>query len=145
MTGWRVGFAVGNPDLIKGLGKIKENVDSGLFQAIQAAAVAALESDQSTVEASRRMYQERRDIFCKGLDSLGWKYFVNKATFYVWVRTPQGISSIDMTMKLMNEAGIVSTPGSGFGEFGEGYIRFSLTVDKETIKKVIEKLRGVKL
>lgn len=144
MTGWRVGFAVGNPDLIKGLGKIKENVDSGLFQAIQSAGSVALDSDQSTVEAARKMYQERRDIFCNGLDSLGWKYFANKATFYVWVRTPKGISSIDMTMKLMNESGIVSTPGSGFGEFGEGYIRFSLTVEKEILKKVIEKLKAVK-
>ncbi len=144
MTGWRVGFAVGNIDLIKGLGKIKENVDSGLFQAIQAAGIEALDSDQSSVEKSRKMYQERRDIFCKGLDEMGWKYFASKATFYIWVKTPNGIKSIDMTMKLMNDAGIVSTPGSGFGEFGEGYIRFSLTVDKEVLKKVIEKLKEVK-
>lgn len=144
MTGWRVGFACGNKDLINGLGKIKENVDSGLFQAIQAAGVEALNSDQSCVEQSRMMYQERRDIFCRGLDEMGWKYFANKATFYVWVHTPKGISSLDMTMKLMNEAGIVSTPGSGFGDFGEGYIRFSLTVDKEVLKEVIEKFKAVK-
>ncbi len=143
MTGWRIGFAVGNRDIVGGLGKIKTNIDSGIFQAVQWAGVAALSGDQGCVETMRAMYQGRRDVLVSGLKSAGLDLAVPKATFYVWVNVPRGYTSSEFTMHLLRTAGIVTTPGSGFGEEGEGYIRIALTVDNERLKEAVERIKKV--
>lgn len=140
MTGWRIGFAVGNASILSGLGKIKTNLDSGIFEAIQMAGIAALTGPQTEVLRSVSIYQERRDIFCNGLSSLGLKFEKPKATFYVWVQVPDGYNSTSFCSLLLEKCGIVCTPGVGFGEYGEGYIRFALTVNNETIEHLLERL-----
>jgi LL-diaminopimelate aminotransferase len=141
MTGWRLGFAVGNAKLIEGLGQVKSNIDSGAFNAVQWAGIAALEEDQECVRAMQRTYQERRDVLIAGLRRAGLDPMVPKATFYVWCPTPPGYTSSAFTSLLLTECGIVTTPGSGFGAPGEGYIRLALTVDKERIAEAVERVR----
>lgn len=143
MTGWRIGFAVGNADVVAGLGQVKTNVDSGAFQAVQIAGIEALQGDQSHVEEMRRIYQERRDILVNGLKRMGLEVEKPKATFYLWVRVPHGYTSSDFTVHLLTKAGIVTTPGNGFGSQGEGYIRFALTVGKERISEAVERMSRV--
>ena len=141
MTGWRLGFAIGNAEILDGLGQAKANVDSGAFNAIQEAGIAALESDQSSITAMQEIYTERRNILVNGLRSIGLKVEMPKASFYVWCQTPKGMSSSDFTALLLQKAGIVTTPGSGFGEPGEGYIRFALTVSKERMAEAVERMK----
>ena len=141
MTGWRLGFAVGNAQILDGLGQIKSNIDSGAFNAIQRAGITALESDQSCVAEMQRIYQERRDVLIAGLRSVGLQPEVPKASFYVWCPTPKGYSSADFTSLLLRQAGIVTTPGSGFGPPGEGYVRMALTVSKERIAEAVQRIR----
>ena len=141
MTGWRLGFAVGNAHILDGLGQIKSNIDSGAFNAIQRAGITALESDQSCVAEMQRIYQERRDVLIAGLRSVGLQPEVPKASFYVWCPTPKGYSSADFTSLLLRQAGIVTTPGSGFGLPGEGYVRMALTVSKERIAEAVQRIR----
>jgi len=141
MTGWRIGSAVGNAEVLEGLGQIKSNIDSGAFNAVQWAGIAALEEDQSCVDQMQKTYQERRDVLISGLRQVGLEPEVPKATFYVWCPTPKGYSSKDFSSLLLKEAGIVATPGSGFGEPGEGYIRFALTVPKERIEQAVERIK----
>jgi LL-diaminopimelate aminotransferase len=143
MTGWRIGFAVGNADVVAGLGQVKTNVDSGAFQAVQIAGIEALQGDQSHVEEMRRTYQERRDILVDGLKRMGLEVEKPQATFYLWVRVPQGYTSSDFTGHLLTKAGIVTTPGNGFGSQGEGYIRFALTVGKERLSEAVERMSRV--
>jgi len=145
MTGWRIGMAVGNKDLVGGLAQVKSNVDSGIFQAIQEAAIEALRLGDEIVESSRKLYQERRDLLVSGLWGAGFECEKPHATFYVWVSVPRGLSSAQLTTKLLDEAGVVTTPGNGFGEAGEGYVRFTLCVDKERLMEVTERIRRVKL
>ena len=140
MTGWRLGFVVGNREVLAALGKIKSNVDSGAFNAIQIAGIAALDSDQSCVAENCRIYQERRDILVRGLKKLGFEVDVPKATFYVWLPVPQGFDSIKFTAHLLEQAGIVTVPGVGFGEPGEGYVRLALTVSKERLEEALARL-----
>ncbi len=140
MTGWRLGFAVGHADVIAGLGKIKSNIDSGAFNAIQYAGIAALDSDQSAVAENCRILQERRDILVEGLRKLGYRVTAPKATFYVWLPTPTGLSSAQFTSLLLEQAGIVTTPGNGFGTPGEGYIRLALTVPAARIEEALARL-----
>lgn len=140
MTGWRIGFAVGNREILSGLGKVKSNLDSGAFQAIQEAGIEALRSDESVVEAIRRRYQERRDLLISGLKRLGFKIEPPKATFYVWLRTPSGFTSTKFAATLLQQTGILTTPGNGFGKAGEGYIRMTLTVTKDRIEEVIRRI-----
>ncbi len=144
MTGWRIGFAVGNKEIVSGLGSIKNNLDSGIFQAVQYAAIESLKNYQSLSEDIRKVYQHRRDIVLCKLDELGWKYLKPKATFYVWVETLPGYDSKKMAMKLLQEQGIVVTPGSGFGEFGEGYIRLAITVGDEAIEEAFNKIKLIR-
>lgn len=144
MTGWRIGFAVGNKKAISGLGKIKTNIDSGVFQAIQYAGIEALRNYSLGMAERRGIYEERRDIFCKGLREVGLDYFPPKATFYVWFDTPRGSTSKDFTSRLLSDAGIVVTPGNGFGKYGEGFIRVSITVNTERLKEAVERLKGFK-
>jgi LL-diaminopimelate aminotransferase len=145
MTGWRIGMAVGNPELVAGLAQAKSNLDSGIFQAVQEAGIEALKLGDKIVEPSRKIYQERRDILVEGLHAVGLECEKPRATFYVWVSCPKGLSSAEFTAKLLDEAGVVTTPGNGFGDAGEGYVRFTVCVDKERLREVAERIRRVKL
>jgi LL-diaminopimelate aminotransferase len=145
MTGWRVGFALGQPQMVAALGKIKTNVDSGVFGAIQEVAMAALSGDQACVEQMRSTYRERRDLLLQGLQRAGLTCLNPRATFYVWTRVPEGQSSMDFCARLLREAGLVVTPGNGFGERGEGYVRFALTVGETRIAEAAERLGGLSL
>ncbi|MCH7519672.1 MAG: LL-diaminopimelate aminotransferase [Candidatus Dadabacteria bacterium] len=144
MTGWRIAFAVGNKKAIAGIGKIKTNIDSGAFQAIQYAGIVALQNYKSGLQDRIQIFQERRDIFCKGLDEAGLKYHFPKATFYVWFEVPEGLTSKEFSSKLLSESGIVVTPGNGFGEYGEGYARVSTTFSTERIIQAVERLKETK-
>ncbi len=144
MTGWRIAFAVGNEKLISGLTKVKNNVDSGAFQAVQEAGIAALSGDQKCVEEFRQIFKERRDVVVEGLKNLGFALDPPKATFYVWARVPEGYTSADFCAKLLQEAGIVVTPGNGFGDPGEGFFRIALTVDKERLKEALARIGDLK-
>lgn len=141
MTGWRIGFVVGNREAVSNLGKLKTNIDSGVFQAIQYAAIAALEGDQRSVQEIREVFQKRRDIVVDGLKSIGIHMERPKATFYIWARVPKGYTSADFCEKLIEEHGIVVTPGSGFGDEGEGYFRISITINEKRIAEAIERLK----
>jgi len=145
MTGWRIGFAVGNRDVLAGLGKVKTNLDSGVFQAIQEASIVALKTDYSILKEIRNIYKERRDILYEGLKKAGFELQKPMATFYLWVKVPRGTNSIDFVSKLLKEAEVLCTPGVGFGEHGEGYIRFALTQSKERIKEAVERIGRLKL
>ncbi len=141
MTGWRLGFCVGQRDAVAGLGKIKTNVDSGAFQAIQEAGVAALRGPQDIPERYRKTYQERRDITVQGLRKLGWEVDVPKAAFFVWAPVPNGNDSRAFATRLLEEAGVVVTPGIGFGPSGEGFYRIALTISADRIAEAMERLQ----
>jgi len=141
MTGWRLGFAIGNAEILDGLGQIKANIDSGAFNAVQEAGIAALESDQSSVTAMQKLYEERRDVLVTGLHEAGLEVEPPKATFYVWCKTPKGMKSADFTSLLLQKAGIVTTPGNGFGDPGEGFVRFALTVGKERMQEAVDRIK----
>ncbi len=144
MTGWRVGFAVGNEDVIEGLGKIKTNVDSGVFEAIQRAGVEALNYYDEEHSQILEIYQRRRDLMVGALREVGFELEKPLATFYLWIEVPRGYTSTEFTTLLLTEAGIVATPGNGFGDEGEGYIRMSLTVGEERLEEAARRLRGLK-
>ncbi|GKS56889.1 aminotransferase [Nitrospira sp.] len=141
MTGWRIGFAVGNKQVLAGLGKVKSNLDSGAFQAIQEAGITALESGEHHVDGLRKIYQERRDVFVPGLRQLELDALLPPAAFYVWIGVPKGYTSASFTAHLLEKAGIVSTPGNGFGEPGEGYVRMTLTTSKERLAEAVERIK----
>lgn len=144
MTGWRIGFAVGNQKVIQGLGKIKTNLDSGIFQAIQEAGIEALNSQEAVTENIRRIYQERRDRLVKGLEDRGLELDIPSATFYLWIKVPEGYTSFNFTGLLLEKAGILTTPGNGFGEAGEGYIRMALTVGINRIEEAVERIKRLR-
>ncbi|MCG2814132.1 MAG: LL-diaminopimelate aminotransferase [Thermodesulfovibrionales bacterium] len=143
MTGWRIGFAAGNKDVIAGLGKIKSNLDSGVFQAIQEAAIAAFNTDDSVLSDIRKTYQDRRDALYNGLKGIGFNLIKPKATFYLWAKAPSGFDSSGFVAHLLNKAGVLIAPGNGFGAPGEGYVRFALTVPVEKIKETVERIKSV--
>ncbi len=143
MTGWRLGMAVGNAAVLSALGKIKSNIDSGAFDAIQLAGIAALDSDQSCVKENCAILQERRDILVGGLQKLGYDVIPPKATFYVWLPVPPGMTSMGFTTHLLEQAGIVTIPGVGLGEPGEGYVRLALTVPKERLQEALARLQKI--
>lgn len=134
MTGWRIGFAVGNAKIIEGLAKIKTNIDSGQFTAIQETAVFALDNESILTAPIRRTYQERRDVFVEALKKIGMKIEPPKAAFYLWMNVPSAYNSSGYAAKLL-EQGVVATPGTAFGEEGEGFIRFALTRPKERLEE----------
>jgi LL-diaminopimelate aminotransferase len=144
MTGWRIGFAVGNSEAIEGLGAIKSNVDSGVFQAIQKAAIKALKHDQYCVKEIGEVYTKRRDLMVEGLRKAGFELDTPKASFYLWVRVPHGYTSAQLATRLL-EKGVVVTPGNGFGEPGEGYFRIALTQKRERLAEALERIRAVQL
>ncbi len=145
MTGWRIGFAVGHPDIISGLGKVKTNIDSGLFQAIQEAGIEALHRYDTPIPHLIRIYESRRDVMVKGLREIGLEVDLPKATFYLWIRVPPGYTSSQFATLLIEQAGIVVTPGNGFGEAGEGYFRIALTVDESRLKEAVERLKKINI
>jgi len=141
MTGWRIAAALGNADIIAGLGAVKTNLDSGVFQPVQYAAMAALDGSLRCVEENNRTYRERRDILVDGLGTLGWDVGKPRASFYVWIRLPEGVKSTEMTARLIREAAVVTTPGVGFGAYGEGYIRMTVTSPKERLAEAVDRIR----
>jgi LL-diaminopimelate aminotransferase len=142
MTGWRIGFAVGNAAVVGGLGQIKTNVDSGLFEAIQIAGIEALEGDQTPHAELREMYQKRRDALIEGLRASGLEVETPAATFYVWISVPTPHTSAEFATLLLEKAGIVATPGNGFGAAGEGYLRMTLCLPEERLREAAERIRG---
>ncbi len=141
MTGWRVGFVCGNADAIKALGTIKNNIDSGTFKAIQDAATAAFTVDAKYINDLNKMYQERRDTAEEGFRELGWSVKPSKATFYLWLPVPKGMSSEEFVTIMLEKAHVVVPPGNGYGKYGEGYFRVALTKDVETIKECIRRMK----
>lgn len=142
MTGWRLGFVVGNADALAGLARIKTNVDSGCFNAVQRAGIAALTGPQQCVADNVAAYQKRRDALVEGLAAAGIRCNKPKATFYVWAKCPEGASAMQFAKRLL-DAGVVCTPGTGFGEHGEGYVRFALVQGEERIREAAGRLKGV--
>jgi len=140
MTGWRVGFAAGNKELIAALHQMKSTLDSGVFQPIQHAAITAFTgNDAELIEPSREVYQYRRRLMIEGLHRLGYEVFDGGATFYLWITCPKGKSSANFCTELL-EKGVVVTPGSGFGKGGEGYFRMALTVPEERLKEALKRM-----
>ncbi len=142
MTGWRIAYALGNQDVIQALKKVKTNVDSGVPQIIQHAGIAALTSSQDCVEKNLRVYRERRDVMVRGLKEIGLECPKPKATFYLWLKVPDG-GSMEFADSLLEKAAVVCTPGIGFGEHGEGYVRFALTQPVERIREALDRMEKV--
>lgn len=142
MTGWRIGFAVGNREAIDGLGAIKSNIDSGVFQAVQMAGIEAIRGDQSCVRDMVQVYSRRRDLMVKGLQDVGFEVESPRATFYLWIKVPEGYTSSELTERLLEDAGLVVTPGNGFGEPGEGYFRIALTQKRERLAEAVQRLKA---
>lgn len=145
MTGWRLGFAAGNADVLAALARVKANLDSGQFSAIQEAGAEAYAGiDRPEIEAARRMYAERARTMAAGLRSLGFGVAEPRATFYVWARIPGQTDAASVVARLIDEAAIVSVPGTGFGKIGEGYVRFAMTSDVERIRMALARMREMK-
>jgi LL-diaminopimelate aminotransferase len=140
MTGWRIGMVVGNDRIINGLMRVKSNLDSGIFQAVQLAAIAALEGPQDCIDEHNAIYQRRRDRIVETLNRIGLKTIPPKASLYVWARIPEGYGSMDFAGKLLEEAGVVVTPGLGYGPNGEGYIRLSITTPDDRVEEGLKRL-----
>jgi LL-diaminopimelate aminotransferase len=141
MTGWRVGFVAGNATGIKGLSQVKTNVDSGVFKAIQRAAIASFQTSEAELQAVMSVYQNRRNIIVEGLRSLGWLLEAPKATLYVWVPVPKGYSSTEFVTLLLNKCAIIVPPGNGYGAAGEGFFRIALTVADERMHEAIQRMK----
>lgn len=140
MTGWRIGFAVGNREVLASLGKVKTNFDSGVFQAIQEAAIVALGMNNNVLSDIRKTYKERGEILYSGLRKLGIHLIKPKATFYIWAKVPSRFDSMGFVTLMLNKAGVLVTPGNGFGEAGEGYVRFALTAPVDRIQEAVERI-----
>ena len=142
MTAWRIGMAVGNADVIDVLTRVKSNLDSGIPKAIQRMAIAALEGPQDCIQENTAIYQRRRDLLVEAVRSAGLQVTPPKASLYLWCRLPEGVGSIDLAARLLDETGVVVTPGIGYGEHGEGYVRLSLTVPDDRLAEGIERLQA---
>jgi LL-diaminopimelate aminotransferase len=140
MTGWRIGFAVGNSEALRGLGVVKTNLDSGAFTAIQRAGIVALEGPQDHLDELRAVYQRRRDVVIETLNGLGWSLKSPLGAIYVWLPTPDGRSSAEFADFLLDEAGVFVAPGTGYGAAGEGYVRISLTVADDLLAEAMERI-----
>ena len=143
MTGWRIGWACGNAKLISALCQLKTNLDSGIFQPIQWAGIAALEGDEQWLHQTVQTYQERRDLIVNGLAAKGWQVSKPAASLYIWTRVPTQESSIAFAKRVLEQAHVVLTPGVGFGASGEGYIRMSLTVPTERVAEAVDRLAKI--
>jgi LL-diaminopimelate aminotransferase len=141
MAGWRVGFVVGNSQIIQGLRTLKTNLDYGIFAALQTAAETALDLPDIYVQRVQERYQKRRDFLVDGLSKLGWNVPKSKATMYLWIPCPVGISSTDFALDVLQKTGVVVTPGNAFGEAGEGYVRISLIAECERLGEALQRLK----
>ena len=142
LAGARIGFCVGNPDVVAYLKTLKSNMDYGMFLPIQKAAVAAITGDQSSVERTRAAYERRRDVLCDGLIAAGWQMNKPESTMFVWAPIPAAYDkSEDFVMELLNRTGVIVTPGSAFGPSGEGFVRMALVQDAEVLEKAVDKIR----
>jgi len=143
MTGWRIGFAVGNASAVKALGTVKNNLDSGQFTAIQDAAIAALDGPQDCIAEMCALYQRRRDLVVEALRAIGVRCEEPKATIYIWAEVPAGYTSEEFATRLLEEAHVIVTPGSGYGPDGEGYIRLSLTLPDEQLLEAVQRIKSI--
>lgn len=141
MTGWRIGFAVGNPAAVKALAQLKSNIDTDIFRAIQMAAIAAFEGPRDHIEYCNKLYVERRDLAVKALSELGWNVKPLKATFYMWLPVPKGMTSGEFATLMLETAGIVVPPGTAYGPNGEGYFRMSLCSDKARLQEAFDRMK----
>jgi len=141
----RMGFAAGNPTLIAALARIKSYLDYGAFTPIQVAAVEALNGDQSSIDATRHRYRERRDVLVKGLTAAGWQIPSPPATMFVWAPIPErfhNLGSLEFSKLLLTEAGVAVAPGIGFGEYGEGYVRLGLVENRQRIRQAVRSIKA---
>ncbi|MDG2100829.1 MAG: LL-diaminopimelate aminotransferase [Dehalococcoidia bacterium] len=145
MTGWRVGSAAGNPDLINALMRVKSNIDSGLSQAIQEMGIEALSLSKDWINQNNDIYKKRRDKVVSTLNEIGLDANAPKATLYIWTKVPEGFTSASFTEKLLEEANVVVTPGNGYGKAGEGYVRLSLTIPDDQIDEGLKRLSKLNL
>ncbi len=143
MTGWRIGFAVGSDFLVSALAKVKSNIDSGVFTAVQEAGAYALNNLEKIVPPLVDVFKKRRDFMAEELKKLGYEFIKPSATFYLWVKTPQQMPSQEFCKKVIQEAGVVVTPGVGFGDSGEGYFRIALTVGEERLREAVQRLSAL--
>ncbi|MGE5403605.1 MAG: aminotransferase class I/II-fold pyridoxal phosphate-dependent enzyme, partial [Candidatus Saccharibacteria bacterium] len=140
MTGWRIGWACGNPQAVEVLGRYKSNIDSGAFQVCQYAAIEALSGPQDCVDEMRKLYQDRRDVAMEGLRKMGFNFEAPKGSIYLWAPVPKGYDSSSFAETVLEKAGVIVTPGIGYGEYGEGYFRIALTVDKERMAEAFDRM-----
>ena len=142
MTGWRIGMVVGNAIMIDALNRLKSNMDSGIPQAIQYAAIEALTVSQECISEHNAVYQQRRDLVVETLNKIGLEASLPKASLYIWAKVPDGYNSVDFTADLLEQVGVAVTPGVGYGSNGEGYVRLSLTIPDALLLKGLSKLAG---
>jgi alanine-synthesizing transaminase len=146
MPGWRMGFMVGNPTLVKALGRMKSYLDYGMFTPVQVAAITALEGPQQCVAEIRDMYRRRRDVLCEGLNAAGWMVEKPKGTMFVWAPLPEpykAMGSLEFTKKLLAEAKVAVSPGIGFGEYGDGFVRFGLIENEHRTRQAVRGIRDM--
>jgi alanine-synthesizing transaminase len=144
MPGWRVGFCCGNKELVGALARMKSYLDYGMFTPIQVAAISALEGDQTCVKEINTLYKKRRNVLCKGLNAAGWPVEPPKATMFVWAQIPKfyrELGSLEFSKKLLTEAQVAVSPGVGFGEYGEGYVRFGLIENEHRTRQAIRNIK----
>mgnify|MGYP001607122400 CR=1 FL=1 len=145
MAGWRIGFVVGNSDILAVLKKTKSYIDFGIFRGIQSAAITALTGPQDCVKKTVSIYKERVEFFVKGLNDMGWNVDMPKATFYIWAHIPlkySGLTSLEFSSLLLREIGVAVAPGTGFGEYGEGFIRFAMVDEKKRLKEALSRIKS---
>ena len=146
MPGWRIGFMVGNPVLVKALARLKSYLDYGMFTPVQVAAITALEDEQDCLEEIRLMYQTRRDVLCNGLGSIGWQVEKPKGTMFVWAPIPEQfrkMGSLEFAKKVLADAHVAVSPGVGFGEYGDGHVRFALIENEHRTRQALRGLRAM--
>ncbi|NLK00353.1 MAG: LL-diaminopimelate aminotransferase [Clostridia bacterium] len=143
MTGWRIGWAAGNSKVIEALTRIKSNIDSGAFQAVQLAGVKALEECDKDIEKTCQVYVERRDVVVECLNEMGWNLEKPQATFYIWAPVPEGYTSTSFAEHVLEKSSVVLTPGNGYGKYGEGYFRIALTVEVDRLVEAMDRLRKI--
>jgi alanine-synthesizing transaminase len=146
MAGWRLGFVVGNRDILKSIAKTKSYMDFGIFRAVQYAGIKALTGSQECVKKYVEIYKKRRDLFVDGMNEIGWHVKKPKSTFYIWAHIPlkySALTSMEFATLLMKEAGVGVAPGTGFGEYGEGYVRIALVDNEERLKEALKRIKKV--
>jgi alanine-synthesizing transaminase len=146
MAGWRVGFMVGNPDLVAALARIKSYHDYGMFTPLQVAAIAALEGDQTCVSEIAAQYQSRRDVLARGLIEAGWPVDIPKASMYIWARIPPAyreLGSLEFAKRLLERAKVCVSPGIGFGDHGDDHVRFALIENEARIRQAVRGIRAM--